>query len=203
MERTDALSTSTISSKSGCLHVCTTRTDALSTSTIGSRSGCLHVSTTRTDALSTSTTSSKFFKFVNLIIKCDLFEKDEAQLKRPPQFQELFDETHKKKGTYYYISEKAREVADSYGRGMDERYGDDSQHPELDPDVWVAASGAPKKGHVYGFRHSLGTTRVISSCSNFISHATSPFTTHEASGGSSSATPTMTPTQFRESVNET
>ncbi|MQL80085.1 hypothetical protein Taro_012530 [Colocasia esculenta] len=35
----------------------------------------------------------------------------EVQLKRPPQFQELFDETHKKKGTNDYISEKAREVA--------------------------------------------------------------------------------------------
>ncbi|MQM10225.1 hypothetical protein Taro_043118 [Colocasia esculenta] len=58
----------------------------------------------------------------------------EVQLKRPPQFQELFDETHKKKGTNDYISEKAREVAESYSRGMDERYGDDIQCPELDPD---------------------------------------------------------------------
>ncbi|MQL98432.1 hypothetical protein Taro_031143 [Colocasia esculenta] len=38
----------------------------------------------------------------------------EAQLKRPPQFQELFDQTHKKKGTDDYISEKARE--ESYSR---------------------------------------------------------------------------------------
>ncbi|MQL85105.1 hypothetical protein Taro_017621 [Colocasia esculenta] len=86
----------------------------------------------------------------------------EVQLKRPPQFQELFDETHKKKGTNDYISEKAREVAESYSRGMDERYGDDSQRPELDPDIWVAASRAPKKGHVYGFGHSLGTARTVS-----------------------------------------
>ncbi|MQM01596.1 hypothetical protein Taro_034350 [Colocasia esculenta] len=51
----------------------------------------------------------------------------EAQLKRPPQFQEIFVQTHKKKGTNeYYISEKAQEVAESYSRGMDERYGDDS-----------------------------------------------------------------------------
>ncbi|MQL85026.1 hypothetical protein Taro_017533 [Colocasia esculenta] len=49
----------------------------------------------------------------------------EAQLKRPPQFQALFDETHKKKGTDDYISENAREVAESYSRGMDERYRDD------------------------------------------------------------------------------
>ncbi|MQM21633.1 hypothetical protein Taro_054677 [Colocasia esculenta] len=123
-------------------------------------------------------------------------------IKRPPQFQELFDETHKKKGTDDYISEKAREVAELYSRGMDERYGDDSQRPELNPDIWVAASGAPKKGHVYGFGHSLGTSRVISSCSSSVSHATSPFTTPAAPGGSSSAAPTMTPDLFREIVNE-
>ncbi|MQL99626.1 hypothetical protein Taro_032351 [Colocasia esculenta] len=86
---------------------------------------------------------------------------------------------------------------------MDERYGDDSQHPELDLDIWVAAFGAPKKGHVYGFGHSLGTARMISSCSSFVSHVTSPFTTPAAPGGSSSAAPTMTLAQFREIVNET
>ncbi|MQM21272.1 hypothetical protein Taro_054309 [Colocasia esculenta] len=125
----------------------------------------------------------------------------EVQLKRPPQFQELFDETHKKKGTNDYISENAWE--ESYCRGMDERYGDDSQRPELDPDIWVAASGAPKKGHVYGFRHSLGMTRVISSCSSSVSHATSLFTTPAAPGGSSNAAPTKTPDMFRMIVNET
>ncbi|MQM21389.1 hypothetical protein Taro_054428 [Colocasia esculenta] len=127
----------------------------------------------------------------------------EAQLKPPPQFQELFDQTHKKKGTDDYISQKAREVAESYSRGMDERYGDDSQRLELDPDIWVAASGAPKNSHVYGFGHSLGMARVISSCSSSVSHAISPFTTPTAPGGSSSAAPTMTPAQFREIVNET
>ncbi|MQM08470.1 hypothetical protein Taro_041327 [Colocasia esculenta] len=100
----------------------------------------------------------------------------EEKFKRPPQFQELFYQTHKKKGTDDYISEKAREVAESYSRGMDERYGDDSQRPELDLDIWVAASGAPKNGHVYGFGHSLGTARVILSYSSSVSHATSPFT---------------------------
>ncbi|MQL79941.1 hypothetical protein Taro_012407, partial [Colocasia esculenta] len=92
---------------------------------------------------------------------------------------------------------------ESYSRGMDERYRDDNQRPELDPDIWVAASGAPKRGHVYGFGHNLGTARVISSCSSSVSHVTSPFTTPAAPGGSSSAAPTMTPTQFREIVNET
>ncbi|MQM06202.1 hypothetical protein Taro_039023 [Colocasia esculenta] len=102
-----------------------------------------------------------------------------------------------------YISEKAQEVEESYNRGMDERYEDDSQHLELDPDIWVAASGAPKKGHMYGFGHSFGTTKVISSCLSSVSHATSPFTTLAALGGSSSAARTMTLTQFREIINET
>ncbi|MQL80748.1 hypothetical protein Taro_013200 [Colocasia esculenta] len=92
---------------------------------------------------------------------------------------------------------------ESYSRGMDERYGDDSQCPELEPNIWIAASEAPKKGHVYGFRHSLCTARVISSCLSSVSHATSSFTTPAASGGPSSAATTMTLAQFREIVNET
>ncbi|MQM17854.1 hypothetical protein Taro_050833 [Colocasia esculenta] len=90
-------------------------------------------------------------------------------------------------------------IKKSYSRGMDERYADDSQHPELDHDIWVAVSRAPKKGHVYGFGHSLGTARVISSCSSSVSHATCPFTTPAAPGGSSSASPA----QFREIINKT
>ncbi|MQM12514.1 hypothetical protein Taro_045433 [Colocasia esculenta] len=90
---------------------------------------------------------------------------------------------------------------ESYSRGMEERYRDDSQHLELDHDIWIAASGAPKKGHVYGFGHSLGTARVISFCSSSVSHATSLFSTPAAPGGSSSAAPTMTLAQFREIIN--
>ncbi|MQL79155.1 hypothetical protein Taro_011598 [Colocasia esculenta] len=92
---------------------------------------------------------------------------------------------------------------DSYSRGMEERYRDDSQHPELDPDIWIAASGAHKKGYVYGFGHSLGTARVISSCSSSVSHETSPSTTPTVPGSSSSAAPTTTPAQFREIVTDT
>ena len=86
---------------------------------------------------------------------------------------------------------------------MEEKYEDDSQRPELDPDIWVVASEAPKKGHMYGFGHSLGTARVISSCSSSVSHATSPFTTPTAPYGSSSVVPTMTSAQFKEIINET
>ena len=86
---------------------------------------------------------------------------------------------------------------------MEEKYGDDIHRPELDPDIWVAASGAPKKGHVYRFGHSLGTSRVISSCASSVSHATSPFTTPVAPGGSFSDIPNMTLAQFKEIINET
>ncbi|MQM07191.1 hypothetical protein Taro_040029 [Colocasia esculenta] len=103
-------------------------------------------------------------------------------------------------GSVSFAMHKAR--LESYSRGMEERYGDDSQRPELDPNIWVAAFGAPKKRYVYGFGHSLGTTRVISSCSSSVSHAISPFTTLAAPGGSSNTTLTMTPAQFREIVNE-
>ncbi|MQL79679.1 hypothetical protein Taro_012128 [Colocasia esculenta] len=90
-------------------------------------------------------------------------------------------------GSISFATHKAR--LESYSREMDERYGDNT-------------SGAPKKGHVCDFGHSLGTARVISSCSSSVSHATSPFTTPAAPSGSSSAVPTMTPAQFREIINE-
>ncbi|MQL75174.1 hypothetical protein Taro_007540 [Colocasia esculenta] len=88
---------------------------------------------------------------------------------------------------------KLQHPQESYSRGMEERYGDGSQRPELDLDIWNAASGTPKKGHVYGFKHSLGTARVISSCSSSVSQTTSPFNTPAALGGSSSAAATTTP----------
>ncbi|MQL73639.1 hypothetical protein Taro_005988 [Colocasia esculenta] len=40
----------------------------------------------------------------------------EKELKRPLTFQEVFDKTHKKKGTDQYINDRAREVAESYSQ---------------------------------------------------------------------------------------
>ena len=45
---------------------------------------------------------------------------------------------------------------------MTEKYAGEDEQPRLDPEVWGAASGAPKKGHVYGFGHSIDTSRVLS-----------------------------------------
>ncbi|MQL70738.1 hypothetical protein Taro_003058, partial [Colocasia esculenta] len=90
----------------------------------------------------------------------------EKELKRPPTFQEVFDRTHKKKETDQYISDRAQEVAESYSQQMTEKYAREDEQPQLDPEVWVTASGAPKKGHVYGFGHSMDTSRVLSGASS-------------------------------------
>ncbi|MQL96200.1 hypothetical protein Taro_028877 [Colocasia esculenta] len=110
----------------------------------------------------------------------------ENELKRPPTFQEVFDKTHKKKGTNQYISDRAREVAESYSQQMTEKYAREEKQPQLDLEVWVAASGAPKKGHVYGFGHNMDTSRVLSSASSLASQTTSAFTTPGAPGTSPS-----------------
>ncbi|MQL77724.1 hypothetical protein Taro_010138 [Colocasia esculenta] len=86
----------------------------------------------------------------------------EKELKRQPTFSEVFDRTHKKKGTDAYISDRARVVAESYREQMTEKYAGEDEQPPLDHEVWVAAAGAPKKGHVYGFGHSIDTSRVLS-----------------------------------------
>ncbi|MQL84644.1 hypothetical protein Taro_017150 [Colocasia esculenta] len=108
----------------------------------------------------------------------------EKELKRPPTFQEVFDKTHKKKGTDQCISDRAREVAESYNQHMTEKYAGEEKQPQLDPEVWVAASGAPKKGHVYGFRHSMDTSRVLSGASSLASQ-TSAFSTPASAPGTS------------------
>ncbi|MQM10643.1 hypothetical protein Taro_043539 [Colocasia esculenta] len=109
----------------------------------------------------------------------------EKDLKRSPTFQEVFDKTHKKKGTDQYISDRSREVTESYSQQMTEKYVGEEEQPQLDPEVWVAASGAPKKGHVYGFGHSMDKSRVLSGASSSASQ-TSAFTTAGALGTSPS-----------------
>ncbi|MQL80614.1 hypothetical protein Taro_013058 [Colocasia esculenta] len=55
---------------------------------------------------------------------------------------------------------------ESYSQQMTEKYVGEDEQPQLDPEVWVAASGAPKKGYVYGFGHSMNTSRVLSGASS-------------------------------------
>ncbi|MQM04209.1 hypothetical protein Taro_037000 [Colocasia esculenta] len=109
--------------------------------------------------------------------------KWKKELKRPKTFQEVFDKTHKKKGTDQYISDSARE--ESYSQQMTEEYAGEEEQPQLDPEVWVAASGAPKKDLVYDFWHSMDTSMVLSGASSSASQ-TSAFTTAGAPGTSPS-----------------
>ncbi|MQL93171.1 hypothetical protein Taro_025810 [Colocasia esculenta] len=53
----------------------------------------------------------------------------EKGLKRPPTFQEVFDKTHKKKGTDQYISDRARKVAELYSQQMIEKYVGEEEQP--------------------------------------------------------------------------
>ncbi|MQL69121.1 hypothetical protein Taro_001419 [Colocasia esculenta] len=69
---------------------------------------------------------------------------------------------------------------------MTKKYAGEEEQPQLDPEVWVAASGAPKKGHVYGFGHNMDTSRVLSGASSSGSQMTSAFTTLDALGTSPS-----------------
>ncbi|MQM22689.1 hypothetical protein Taro_055745 [Colocasia esculenta] len=108
----------------------------------------------------------------------------EKELKRPPKFQEVFDKTHKKKGTDQYISDRAREVEESYSQQMTEKYAGEEKQLQLDLEVWVAASGAPIKGHVYGFGHSMNMSRVLSGVSSSASQ-TSAFSTPVGASGTS------------------
>ncbi|MQL97853.1 hypothetical protein Taro_030559, partial [Colocasia esculenta] len=62
----------------------------------------------------------------------------EKELKRPSTFQEVFDKTHKKKGTDQYISNRAQEVAESYSQQMTEKYAGEKEQLQLDRegDIW-------------------------------------------------------------------
>ncbi|MQL69313.1 hypothetical protein Taro_001602 [Colocasia esculenta] len=85
-------------------------------------------------------------------------------------------------GFVSYATHQSR--LESYSQQMIEKYAGEEEQPQLDPEVWVAASGAPKKGHVYGFGHSMDTSRVLSGTSSLGSQVTSAFTTPGAPGTS-------------------
>ncbi|MQM17177.1 hypothetical protein Taro_050148, partial [Colocasia esculenta] len=90
-------------------------------------------------------------------------QKLRHELERAPTFHELFDQTHKQKGTDDYVSESARTIAETYDRTMTDRYAEGTPQLDLDPEAWVDASGGPRKDRVYGFGDSLDTTPVLSS----------------------------------------
>ncbi|MQL75405.1 hypothetical protein Taro_007768 [Colocasia esculenta] len=81
-------------------------------------------------------------------------QKLHQELERAPTFRELFDRTHKRKGTDDYVSESARMIAETYDRTMADRYAEGTPQPDLDPEAWVDVAGGPRKGRVYGFGDS-------------------------------------------------
>ncbi|MQL88449.1 hypothetical protein Taro_021016, partial [Colocasia esculenta] len=90
-------------------------------------------------------------------------QKLHHELERAPTFHELFDRTHKQKGTDDYVSKSARTIIETYDKTMADRYAEGTPQPDLDPEAWVDAAGGPRKGRVYGFGDSLDTTPVLSS----------------------------------------
>ncbi|MQL83003.1 hypothetical protein Taro_015500 [Colocasia esculenta] len=90
------------------------------------------------------------------------------ELECAPTFCELFDRTHKRKGTDDYVSESARTIAERYDRMMTERYAEGTPQPDLDAEAWVEAAGEQRKGRVYSFRDSLDTHPVLSSYASSI-----------------------------------
>ncbi|MQL69528.1 hypothetical protein Taro_001807 [Colocasia esculenta] len=93
----------------------------------------------------------------------------EKELKRPLTFQEVFDKTHKKKGMDLYISDRAREVAESYSQQMTEKYtggrgaaavrsqgmGCDIWFPKERPCVWFWAQYGQEQGVIWRLEFSL------------------------------------------------
>ncbi|MQM21001.1 hypothetical protein Taro_054032 [Colocasia esculenta] len=63
-----------------------------------------------------------------------------------PYFSELFDRTHKRKGTDDYVSESARTIVETYDRTMTDCYVESTSQPDLDLEAWVDAVGEPRKG---------------------------------------------------------
>ncbi|MQM12686.1 hypothetical protein Taro_045604, partial [Colocasia esculenta] len=62
-------------------------------------------------------------------------EKNRHELECAPTFRELFDWTHKRKGTDDYVSESARTIAETYDRTMADRYVDGTPQTDLDAEA--------------------------------------------------------------------
>ncbi|MQL95577.1 hypothetical protein Taro_028246 [Colocasia esculenta] len=95
-------------------------------------------------------------------------QKLRHELERAPTFRELFDRTHKRKGTDDYVSESASTIVETYDRTMADRYAEGTPQLDLDPEAWVDAAGGPRKGRVYRFGDSLETTPVLSSYASLV-----------------------------------
>ncbi|MQM20958.1 hypothetical protein Taro_053987 [Colocasia esculenta] len=57
------------------------------------------------------------------------------ELEHAPTFCELFDWTHKWKGTDDYVSESTRTIAETYDRTMVDHYAEGTPQFDLDPEA--------------------------------------------------------------------
>ncbi|MQM19790.1 hypothetical protein Taro_052801 [Colocasia esculenta] len=57
------------------------------------------------------------------------------ELERSLTFCEVFDRTHKRKGTDDYVSESARTIVETYDKTMTDRYAEGTPQPDLDPEA--------------------------------------------------------------------
>ncbi|MQL72000.1 hypothetical protein Taro_004314 [Colocasia esculenta] len=96
------------------------------------------------------------------------FERQKRKMEKEKggsvSYKELFEHTHRRKNTGDFVSQKSKEVMETYAEQIVDRHGGDStQHPEFDVMAWFGATGQPKKGRVFGFGSSLDAGQVISS----------------------------------------
>ncbi|MQL91630.1 hypothetical protein Taro_024235, partial [Colocasia esculenta] len=78
-----------------------------------------------------------------------------------PTFHELFDRTHKRKGTDDYVSESARTIAETYDRTMAERYAEGTPQP----DSWIRRLGSTQwEGRGRVECTALGTAWILLQC---------------------------------------
>ncbi|MQM20843.1 hypothetical protein Taro_053869 [Colocasia esculenta] len=89
---------------------------------------------------------------------------NEEETGGPVAYTEQFRRTHKRKESGEFVSQRAKEVVESYEQQLIERHGDDSsQHPQFDASAWLVATGQPKKGRVFGFGIGIDAGGVINS----------------------------------------
>ncbi|MQM11171.1 hypothetical protein Taro_044075, partial [Colocasia esculenta] len=62
-------------------------------------------------------------------------QKLRHELERARTFCELFDWTHKHKGTNDYVSESSHTIAKTYDKTMVDRYAEGTAQPNLDPEA--------------------------------------------------------------------
>ncbi|MQM08937.1 hypothetical protein Taro_041795 [Colocasia esculenta] len=67
-------------------------------------------------------------------------EKNRHELERAPTFRELFDRTHKRKGTDDYVSESACTIAETYDRMMADRYAEGTPSQ-----TWIQRLGSTQR----------------------------------------------------------